>query len=126
MSFQKVLLFISKTILILAGLCFFGHLVKLRNLYNLPDEFRQLFYQEDERLIEIDTLDHFNHLKSDLYYVNGIYMDGDWNIELRNLKSGELKKHWSISQWDYNVGNRAFSHSEPLLPILLPDKSIIS
>ncbi len=139
MSFQKVLLFISKTILFLAGLSFFGHLVKhteqgdtwwgfertLRNLYNLPDEFRQLFYQEDERLIEIDTLDHFNHLKSDLYYANGIYMDGDWNIELRNLKSGELKKHWSISQWDYNVGNRAFSHSEPLLPILLPDKSII-
>jgi len=139
MNLQKILLFISKLVLVLVGLSYFGHMVKhtekgaeffglertLRNFYNLTDEFNMLISPKDERLINIDTDKHINDLQRDVFYLNSRYESFKWHVELKNLKNNDLIKSWTISQVDANTSDRGFSHSGPRLPIILPDSGLL-
>lgn len=107
------------------GAEFFGLERTLRNFYNLTDEFTMLVNPKEERLIQIPTNKHINKLQKDIYYLNSRYESFKWYVELKNLKSNELIKDWTISQIDANTSDRGFSHSGPRLPIILPDSGLL-
>ena len=78
------------------------------------------------RLIKADTsIEAINKLDYDLYGLNAHFADKKWNVELRNFKNDSLVHAWFLDQSHYNNTGTLFSHSEPIAPILLPNRNVV-
>ena len=82
--------------------------------------------QNPERLTKANSnFEEINNLSHDIFALNSTFQQGQWNTRLTNLKNDSVIFQWTLNEKDYYNTGRVFSHSEPRLPIILRDTSLI-
>lgn len=68
-----------------------------------------------------------NQLDYDLYGTMALWdeVNGDWNINLLNLKSNKIEFSWDFAEANFKSAERLFKNSIPKNSLVLPDKSLI-
>jgi len=141
--FQKIISFVSKLVLLLAGLCIFawavwqanegngklGFLEKpLATFATFPSLAMEVTkeIEKPERLLNYDpNFPNINTLDYDVYALNAAFETSEWKIRLANLRTDSVLLEWHLGEENYNNTGRVFSHAEPRSPILLSDRSIV-
>ena len=140
---KKIIFFLSKIILILACLNIFAWSIFHVNdggkrfgvLTNSLKEFSRFptlvasvvkEMNEPERLLNYDPLfKSINKLEYDVFALNASFHSTKWVIKLVNLRNNSIIYKWYLDEPKYLNTGRIFSHSDPRMPIILGDSSLI-
>lgn len=140
---RKILNVLSKIVIILAVLNAFAW--SIQHVYKGNESFGALtngikafaefpttvanVYREIEKperlTISVPNFKEINNLSYDVFALNAVFQEGQWITRLTNLKNDSIIFQWVLDEKDYYSTGRIFSHSEPRLPIILKDTSLI-
>ncbi len=145
--FKRIIKGVSATVLILAVLSIFGHLIQrsdaeenhgtlarvLNGFASFPEKVMEVMESNEIRNVP-PTFEMYHHferidlLDRDIYGLGSAYDvdSGDWHIELFNFKDDSVHHRWVLTEDDFVHTDLMYRNSEPRNCILLPDRSLIA